>query len=131
MHAITNARFEGPKVYFEVDPPFSLLQQSSNRLTKAAMSHWKQQMPSCSLNNLLAIGNMCAMLQYLQEGKADHAGNAGFSIEPSPFQPIDALHCTSSHTTPSNPVGQNRPEIGSALELSCQTTATQLAAKSA
>ena len=91
MHAITNARFEGPKVYFEVDPPFSLLQQSSNRLTKAAMSHWKQQMPSCSLNNLLAIGNMCAMLQYLQKGKADHAGNAGFSIEPT-SSPL--MHCT-------------------------------------
>ncbi len=29
MNPMTNARFEGPKVHLEVDPAFSLLQQSS------------------------------------------------------------------------------------------------------
>jgi len=49
-----------------------------HKAAKAAMPHWKQQMPSCSLNN------MCAMLQYLQKGTADQAGNAGFILNPHP-----------------------------------------------
>ncbi len=68
---------------------------------------------------------MCTVLQYLQKEKLTKPAMRNVSW--TYIKPIDALHFKPYFfLQASNPVRQNGLELGSALELSCQTTATQL-----